>query len=165
MPAVAFEQDTPVVPAAKTFSCAGLDVSRLSNGVTVATVPMDGPQATVGIFVEGGSQFEDPQSAGSAHALEHMAFKSTPNRSCFRTAREIEGMGAQVSAQASREHMAYIGDSIKAHASGVFEILADTVVSPVLYGFPWPHEVVDQRDKIKSDIAALEGNAQALFRL
>lgn len=162
MPAVALEPESPIAPVAKTFSGLGLDVSRLSNGVTVATVPMDGPQATVGIFVEGGSQFEDMTSAGSSHALEHMAFKSTPNRSSFRTSREIEGMGAQLSAQASREHMAYIGDSIKAHAPGVFEILADTVVSPVLYGFPWPHEISDQRDKIKADIAALDGNAQAL---
>ena len=40
---------------------------------------------------------------GTAHFLEHMAYKTTQTRSTLRMARDFELIGARVSAAASRE--------------------------------------------------------------
>jgi len=64
-----------------------------------------GPTATVGIFVDSGSAYETPETTGASHLLEYLAFKSTTNRTSFRITRELEGLGANVVASASREQV------------------------------------------------------------
>jgi len=53
-------------------------VTRLSNGLRVAseTVPHSST-ATVGVWIDAGSRYETDASNGTAHFLEHMAFKGT----------------------------------------------------------------------------------------
>lgn len=69
---------------AKSFSVsaerAGLNpsntrISTLSNGMRVATENLGGETATVGVWIDAGSRFEDEKTNGTAHFLEHMAFK------------------------------------------------------------------------------------------
>ena len=67
--------------------------------------PLQGPTATVGVFVDSGSAYETPETTGASHLLEYLAFKSTTNRTSFRITRELEGMGANVVASASREQV------------------------------------------------------------
>lgn len=50
-------------------------VTTLSNGMRVATENLGGETATVGVWIDAGSRFEDEKSNGTAHFLEHMAFK------------------------------------------------------------------------------------------
>lgn len=50
-------------------------VSTLSNGMRVATENLGGETATVGVWIDAGSRFEDDKTNGTAHFLEHMAFK------------------------------------------------------------------------------------------
>ena len=51
-------------------------VTRLSNGFTIATEANPNYQtATVGIWIDAGSRFETAKTNGTAHFLEHMAFK------------------------------------------------------------------------------------------
>ena len=53
-------------------------VTRLPNGLRVAseTVPY-ASTATVGVWIDAGSRYETDASNGTAHFLEHMAFKGT----------------------------------------------------------------------------------------
>jgi predicted Zn-dependent peptidase len=53
-------------------------VTRLPNGLRVAseTVPHSST-ATVGVWIDAGSRYETDASNGTAHFLEHMAFKGT----------------------------------------------------------------------------------------
>ena len=92
-----------------------------------------GPTITVGLYVDAGSVNETPETAGSAHLLERMAFKSTLNRSHFRVVREVEAIGGNIMASASREQMAYTGDAIKTHMPEIVELLVDSVRNPVFY--------------------------------
>ncbi len=51
-------------------------ITRLSNGFTVATE--SDPNcltASVGVWIDAGSRFENERNNGAAHFLEHMAFK------------------------------------------------------------------------------------------
>ena len=41
----------------------------------VATENLGGETATVGVWIDAGSRFEDDKTNGTAHFLEHMAFK------------------------------------------------------------------------------------------
>lgn len=53
-------------------------MTRLPNGLRVASeaVPHSST-ATVGVWIDAGSRYETDASNGSAHFLEHMAFKGT----------------------------------------------------------------------------------------
>jgi len=49
----------------------------LANGLKVVTEETFHPTATVGLFVNAGSSFETRENNGTAHFLEHLAFKVT----------------------------------------------------------------------------------------
>lgn len=72
----------PAAAPASRARCARLQVTRLSNGLRVASehVPHSST-ATVGVWIDAGSRYETDASNGTAHFLEHMAFKGTTVRS------------------------------------------------------------------------------------
>jgi processing peptidase subunit beta len=50
-------------------------LSTLPNGIRVATEALGGETATVGVWIDAGSRFEDSKTNGTAHFLEHLIFK------------------------------------------------------------------------------------------
>lgn len=88
------------------------------------------PAASIGLYVDCGSIYETPASYGATHLLERMAFKSTLNRSHLRIVREIEAIGGNVTASASREHMIYTYDALKTYVPQMVEMLVDCVRNP-----------------------------------
>ena len=68
---------------------------------------------------------------GATHLLERMAFKSTTNRSHLRIVREVEAIGGNVTASASREQMGYTYDALKNYVPQMVELLVDSVRNPV----------------------------------
>lgn len=71
-----------------------------------------------------------------------MAFKSTLNRSHFRLVREIEAMGANTSASASREQMGYTIDALKTYVPEMVEVLIDSVRNPAFLDWEVNEEVI-----------------------
>ena len=51
------------------------NITTLSNGMRVATEETNGNIATVAVYIQSGSRYENPQNNGVAHFLEHMSFK------------------------------------------------------------------------------------------
>lgn len=88
------------------------------------------PAASIGLYVDCGSIYESPASYGVTHLLERMAFKSTNNRSHLRVVREVEAIGGNVTAAASREHMSYTYDALKTYVPQMVELLIDSVRNP-----------------------------------
>jgi processing peptidase subunit alpha len=131
-------------------------VTTLANGVKIASEMIAGPTSTIGIFIDSGSKNETPYCTGASHLLERMAFKSTANRSHFRLVREVEAIGGNVMANASREQMCYTGDTIKTFMPEMVELLVDTVRNPLFN--EW--EVQEQLAKAKAEIAELANNPQ-----
>src|SRR3954469_7634057 len=85
-----------------------LEISKLSNGLTVVSDPMSQLEsAALGIWVNTGSRNEAPGQRGISHLLEHMAFKGTATRSARAIAEEIEAVGGSLNAYTSREQTAY----------------------------------------------------------
>lgn len=57
-------------------------VTQIDNGIRVATEDNGAQTATVGIWIDAGSRYENEENNGVAHFLEHMAFK-VYNLLCF----------------------------------------------------------------------------------
>lgn len=89
------------------------------------------PAASIGLYVDCGSIYESPISFGATHLLERMAFRSTRNRSHLRIVREVEAIGGNVQASASREQMGYTFDALKTYVPEMVELLIDCVRNPV----------------------------------
>ena len=85
-----------------------VEVSRLSNGLTVATDSIPHIESVaMGIWIKSGSRDEAPHQHGMAHLLEHMAFKGTGRRSAWTIASEIEDVGGEINASTSVETTAF----------------------------------------------------------
>ena len=84
----------------------------------------------MGLYIDCGSMYETPGSSGASHLLERMSFKSTTNRSHLRLVREVESIGGNVSAIATREQMCYTYDAFRAYVPDMVEVLIDSVRNP-----------------------------------
>ena len=104
----------------------GVEVSRLSNGLTVATevLPHIETVAT-GVWVKSGSRDEREDEHGIAHLLEHMAFKGTGRRSAWDIASEIENVGGEINATTSVETTAFYARVLKDDVPLAIDLLSD----------------------------------------
>lgn len=100
------------------------------------------PAASLGIYLDCGSIYETPVSCGASHLLERMAFKSTTNRSHLRIVREVEAIGGNIGASASREQMGYTFDALKTYVPEMVELLVDSVRNPVFLDWEVNEEVI-----------------------
>ncbi|RKU48379.1 hypothetical protein DL546_009147 [Coniochaeta pulveracea] len=111
---------TPVSPPVKT------ETTTLKNGLTVATQYSPYAQtSTVGMWIDAGSRAETAETNGTAHFLEHLAFKGTNKRTQQQLELEIENMGAHLNAYTSRENTVYFAKSLNEDAPKTVDILAD----------------------------------------
>jgi len=108
-----------------------LEISKLSNGLTVASDPMPGLEsAAVGIWVNTGSRNETPSQMGVSHMLEHMAFKGTATRSARAIAEEIEAVGGILNAYTGREQTAFHARILKDDVPLALDIIGDILTNP-----------------------------------
>lgn len=103
-----------------------VEVSRLSNGLTVATETI--PQletVALGVWAKSGSRNEREDQHGIAHLLEHMAFKGTSSRSAFDIASQIENVGGEINAATSVETTSFYARILKEDMPLAVDILSD----------------------------------------
>jgi processing peptidase subunit beta len=100
--------------------------TTLKNGLTVATEYSPWAQtSTVGVWIDAGSRAETDETSGTAHFLEHLAFKGTKNRTQQQLELEIENMGGHLNAYTSREQTVYFAKAFNADVPQTVDILAD----------------------------------------
>ncbi len=104
----------------------GVEVSRLSNGLTVATETLPHFESVaLGVWVKSGSRNEHEDEHGLAHLLEHMAFKGTERRSALKIAAEIENVGGEINAATSVETTSFYARVLSDNVPLAIDILAD----------------------------------------
>ncbi|TIX42484.1 MAG: insulinase family protein, partial [Mesorhizobium sp.] len=104
----------------------GVEVSRLSNGLTVATETLPSLESVaLGAWVKSGARNEREEEHGMAHLLEHMAFKGTKRRTAFEIASEIENVGGEINAATSVETTSYYARVLSDDVPLAVDILAD----------------------------------------
>src|SRR5690606_35894530 len=104
----------------------GVEVSRLSNGLTVATETIPNFESVaLGVWVKSGARNERDDEHGLAHLLEHMAFKGTGSRSAWKIASEIEDVGGEINAATSVESTSFYARVLKDNVPLAIDLLAD----------------------------------------
>ncbi|XP_018328695.1 mitochondrial-processing peptidase subunit beta [Agrilus planipennis] len=131
-------------------------VTTLKNGIRVATEDWGSPTATVGIWIDAGSRYENSENNGVAHFMEHMAFKGTKKRSQSQLEIEIEDMGAQLNAYTSREQTVYYSKCLAKDVPKAIEILSDIVQNANL----GEAEIERERGVILREMQEVESNLQ-----
>ena len=75
-----------------------MNLQILDNGVRLALAPRPSTLTAVYLWLEAGSQDEEPGHFGAAHFLEHLLFKKTKRRGLGEAAAEIEAAGGELNA-------------------------------------------------------------------
>src|SRR6201999_3060931 len=108
-----------------------LEISNLSNGLTIITDPVPGLECSaLGVWVNTGTRNETRARMGISHMLDHMAFKGTERRSARAIAEEIEAVGGSLNAYTSREQTAFLARVLKADVPLALDIISDILTQP-----------------------------------
>ncbi|KAL2913653.1 Mitochondrial-processing peptidase subunit alpha [Polyrhizophydium stewartii] len=106
-------------------------ISRLPNGVRVASQESLGHFVAAGVYVDTGSKFETPATAGISHVLDRMAFKSTKGLSSPALVKELESLGGNVLAHSSREGLMYQATVFRHDLAKMMSIYGQIVRDPL----------------------------------
>jgi predicted Zn-dependent peptidase len=124
-------------------------ISRLSNGLIVATDPMpELESASIGVWANCGGRNEPRPLMGISHMLEHMAFKGTRRRTARQIACEIEAVGGSLNAFTGREQTAYQARVLKDDVPLALDLLADILIEPAFA----PDELERERGVVLQEI-------------
>lgn len=165
-PAAKFLSNTPKVVARRLRSTAAAPrqalnvpetrVTKLSNGLRIASEDTGIPTATVGVWIDAGSRFENEKNNGVAHFLEHMAFKGTSKRTQTDLELEVENMGAHLNAYTSREQTVYYAKCFSKDLPKAVEILSDILQNSTL----GEQEIERERGVILREMQSVETDLQ-----
>lgn len=140
----------------KSVNVPSTQVTSIDNGLRVATEDSGAPTATVGIWIDAGSRYENNFNNGVAHFLEHMAFKGTSKRSQTDLELEVENIGAHLNAYTSREQTVFYAKVLKQDVPKAVEILADIIQNSKL----GEAEIERERGVILREMQEVETNLQ-----
>lgn len=108
------------------------EVTVIDNGVRVASENSGGQLASVGVWIDAGTRYEDKKNNGVANFLEHLIFKGTAKRAQADLEQELEGLGARLHATTTRDRIGYYATCQSKDVSKVVEIITDAVQNPKL---------------------------------
>lgn len=131
-------------------------VTTIENGFRIASENSKMATATVGVWIDAGSRYENDENNGVAHFLEHMAFKGTPKRSQVELELEVENMGAHLNAYTSREQTVYYAKCFSQDIEHFVEMLSDILRNSLLR----KSEIERERDVILREMEEVERNLQ-----
>ena len=81
--------------------------------------------ASIGIWVENGSRYEEPHENGVSHLIEHLLFKGTKKRTAAQIAEEIDAVGGVLNAFTGKEYTCYYAKVLGDDLTMATELLAD----------------------------------------
>lgn len=111
----------------------GVQISRLANGLTVASDWMpEAHSVALGVWVGVGTRNEPAHAQGVAHLVEHMLFKGTKRRSAIEISEAVEGVGGYLNAYTAREETSYHLRVLPEHAELGADILSDMLLHSVI---------------------------------
>jgi predicted Zn-dependent peptidase len=109
------------------------ELTRLSNGVTVAIDAMPGAQSVaIGLYAGVGSRSEADSKGGLAHLVEHMVFKGARGRDARAIAEAIEDVGGLLNAWTARDQTVFHARTLAPDVGLALELIADLVRAPKL---------------------------------
>uniref|UniRef100_A0A8C9TAI2 Ubiquinol-cytochrome c reductase core protein 2b n=1 Tax=Scleropages formosus TaxID=113540 RepID=A0A8C9TAI2_SCLFO len=137
-----------------TFHPQEVQLSKLPNGLVIASLENYSPCAKIGVFVKAGSRYEGPEELGITHLLRLAASLTTKGASAFRICRGIESVGGSLRWVVQEG----IGSTLfcRQGLDTVMEYLINVTTAPEFR--PW--EVSDLTEKMKIDKAVSSQSPQ-----
>ncbi|XP_072916223.1 cytochrome b-c1 complex subunit 2, mitochondrial [Hemitrygon akajei] len=131
-------------------------VSKLRNGLVIASLENYSPASKIGVFIKAGSRYERSGNLGITHALRLAANLTTKGVSSFRITRGIEGIGGSLSVTSTRENMTYTVECMHDYVDTVMEYLINVTTAQEFR--PW--ELKELHPKLELDKAVAYQNPQ-----
>ena len=98
----------------------------LDNGLRIVMEKIDYVRsASIGIWVNVGSNNENEETNGVSHFIEHMLFKGTDNRKANEIAEDIDNLGGQLNAFTSKECTCFYVKVLDENINEALDILSD----------------------------------------
>ncbi len=105
--------------------------TALPSGLVVLTEPMDNVRtASLGVWIDVGSRYEDPAQLGMCHFIEHALFKGTRSRSALAIAQAMDAIGGHLNAFTDKEHTCYYLRVLSDHLDEAMAVLSDMLLHP-----------------------------------
>ena len=108
--------------------------TKLKNGLkTVIIETPDSNVVATTLFIGAGGRYENPESYGLSHFLEHMLFKGTkkyPNKEVYATA--IESIGGQQNGGTDLDYTCYLNIVPKEYYALAFDSILEQVKNPLI---------------------------------
>lgn len=123
-------------------------VTRLPNGVVVATLENYSPVTSLAIVFGAGARYEPSNELGLTHCLRMASSQSTEKASAFGVAKNLQQIGAHLSCTTGREMMFYTVQCLREHFSTGLEYLSDVALVPTFR--PW--ELDDAKARLQVDL-------------
>ncbi|XP_042337563.1 cytochrome b-c1 complex subunit 2, mitochondrial-like, partial [Plectropomus leopardus] len=136
-------------PSAPPLPPQNVQVSKLPNGLVIASLETNSPLSSVGVFVKAGSRYETLENQGVSHVLRLASNLTTKGASAFKICRGVEALGGSLSVTSSRETMVYAADCLRDQLDSLFEYLVNVTAAQEFR--PW--EVSDLTSRVKIDKA------------
>ncbi|XP_066545235.1 cytochrome b-c1 complex subunit 2, mitochondrial isoform X2 [Amia ocellicauda] len=149
-------QAAPKFEAAASLHPQDVQVTKLPNGLVIASLENFSPSSKVGVFVKAGSRYETVDSLGVTHLLRLASNLTTKGASAFRITRGIEAVGGSLSVKSTKENMIYSVECLRDHLDTVMEYLINVTTAPEFRRW----EVADLTPRIKVDKALAFQNTQ-----
>ncbi|RKP35665.1 Metalloenzyme, LuxS/M16 peptidase-like protein, partial [Dimargaris cristalligena] len=112
--------------------------------------------STLSLVVKGGSRYETAANSGVAHFLKHFAFKNTQSRTAFRTIRETELQGGQLTATLDRDYQIYTVRCLAADVPYFTQLLASVALETRYTDY----EFLDAQPIIQAETLAAQADSE-----
>lgn len=103
-----------------------------NNNLRVASQSTDSDTTTVGLFIDAGARYEEPNNNGAGNLVQSLLFKGTAKRAQADLESEISNLGARLYSYTSRERSAVYATCLTKDVPKVVEILSDVIQNPKL---------------------------------
>lgn len=105
-------------------------ISTLSNGLRVATIPIQSDMSTLGIWVKSGSIYENKTNNGVSHYLEHIIFRGNDLYPQSRLEEITDMYGINIKAQTTRTTTSFSAEISNKNLDIAAELLSQIVFNP-----------------------------------
>ncbi|XP_023025771.2 ubiquinol-cytochrome c reductase core protein 2 [Leptinotarsa decemlineata] len=126
-----------------------LKTTILSNKLTVVCADNESSLVRVSVIFRAGSRYESSDNLGVTHVLRTAAGLSTKNASQFAIIRNIQQVGANLTATSDRETISYTLEGTRQAVEKVLPFLTEVATQQIFK--PW--EVSDITSRLQLDIA------------
>ncbi|KAM7295845.1 cytochrome b-c1 complex subunit 2, mitochondrial [Ixodes scapularis] len=136
-----------------------VEMTTLPSGLVVTSLENYSPVTRLAIIVKGGARYEDGSNLGITHTLRNAAGLATKNCSKFAITKNIEYLGANLTATTTREHLIYTLECNRNEVGTAFKFATEVALCPAFKHW----EVDDAAPTMKLDLAIYRQNQEAVL--